>query len=102
VITFGDIVPTGLAVRQKTVYLAEAGPVPHLPENGKIVRFPGTPGRRSPRQSPLVRRFWSTSSSDRAARCTRFRRGTSHPDTIRARRPIRTPARWNASTTTPR
>ena len=45
VITFGDIVPTGLAVRDKTVYLAEAGPVPHLPENGKIVRFPAT---RSP------------------------------------------------------
>ena len=45
VITFGDIVPTGLAVRQKTVYLAQAGPVPHLPQNGKIVRFPAT---RSP------------------------------------------------------
>lgn len=44
-IAFGDIVPTGLAVRHKTVYLAEAGPVPHLPETGKIVRFPGT---RSP------------------------------------------------------
>jgi hypothetical protein len=44
-ITFGDIVPTGLAVRHKTVYLAEAGPVPHLPETGKVVRFPGA---RSP------------------------------------------------------
>jgi hypothetical protein len=36
---FGDIVPTGLARHGKTVYMAEAGPVPHLPENGKIVSF---------------------------------------------------------------
>ena len=39
---FGDAVPTGLAVSGNTVYLAEAGPVPHLPQNGKIVSF--TPG----------------------------------------------------------
>jgi hypothetical protein len=39
VIAFSDIVPTGLAVRGNTVYLAQAGPVPHLPENGKIVTF---------------------------------------------------------------
>lgn len=39
VIAFGNIVPTGLEVRGKTVYMAEAGPVPHLPENGKIVSF---------------------------------------------------------------
>lgn len=36
---FGDIVPTGLAVSGDTVYMAEAGPVPHLPENGKVVAF---------------------------------------------------------------
>jgi hypothetical protein len=36
---FGDIVPTGLALHGNTVYMAEAGPVPHLPENGKIVSF---------------------------------------------------------------
>ena len=42
-IAFGDIVPTGLAVRGRTIYLAQAGPVPHLPENGKVVRFgPGS------------------------------------------------------------
>lgn len=35
--TFANIVPTGLAVSGHTVYMAEAGPVPHLPENGKIV-----------------------------------------------------------------
>ena len=39
VIAFDDIVPTGLAVWGNTVYMAETGPVPHLPENGKIVSF---------------------------------------------------------------
>jgi hypothetical protein len=39
VIAFSDIVPTGLALRGRTVYMAQAGPVPHLPENGKIVSF---------------------------------------------------------------
>jgi len=38
-IGFGDIVPTGLAVRRNTIYMSEAGPVPHLPENGKVVSF---------------------------------------------------------------
>jgi hypothetical protein len=36
---FGNIVPTGLEVSGNTVYMAEAGPVPHLPENGKVVAF---------------------------------------------------------------
>jgi hypothetical protein len=43
-IAFGNIVPTGLAVRGNTVYMAEAGPVPHLPLNGKVVSF----GPKSP------------------------------------------------------
>jgi hypothetical protein len=38
-IQFGNIVPTGLAVAGNTVYMAEAGPVPHEPENGKVVSF---------------------------------------------------------------
>jgi sugar lactone lactonase YvrE len=38
-IDFDDIVPTGLAVSGDTVFMAEAGPVPHLPENGKVVSF---------------------------------------------------------------
>jgi hypothetical protein len=38
-IAFGNIVPTGLAVWGNTVYMAEAGPVPHLPEDGKVVSF---------------------------------------------------------------
>ena len=41
---FNDIVPTGLAVRGNLVYMSEAGPVPHLPENGKVVSFgPNSP-----------------------------------------------------------
>lgn len=36
---FTDIVPTGLAVHGNTIYLSQAGPIPHLPENGKIVSF---------------------------------------------------------------
>src|SRR6266498_837810 len=43
-IPFDNIVPTGLAVRGNTVYMAEAGPDPHLPQNGKVVSF----GARSP------------------------------------------------------
>jgi hypothetical protein len=36
---FANIVPTGLAVRGRTIYMAEAGPVPHLPADGKVVAF---------------------------------------------------------------
>lgn len=36
---FDNIVPTGLEVSGNTVYMAEAGPTPHLPEDGKIVSF---------------------------------------------------------------
>jgi sugar lactone lactonase YvrE len=38
-IAFDNIVPTGLAVWGDSVYVAEAGPNPHLPENGKVVSF---------------------------------------------------------------
>src|SRR5215216_5038737 len=43
-IAFGNIVPTGLAVRGNKVYMAEAGPVSHLPADGKVVWF----GPKSP------------------------------------------------------
>ena len=39
VIAFEDIVPTGLAVRGDTIYMGEAGPIPHLPETSKVVSF---------------------------------------------------------------
>src|SRR6266498_1128333 len=38
-IQFDNIVPTGLEVRGNRVYMAEAGPVPHLPQDGKVVSF---------------------------------------------------------------
>jgi sugar lactone lactonase YvrE len=46
VIQFANIVPTGLAISGNTVYMAEAGPLPHLPENGKVISF-------SPKKSPV-------------------------------------------------
>jgi hypothetical protein len=39
VIAFGDVVPTGLAVRGNKIYMAEAGPIPHLPETSKVMSF---------------------------------------------------------------
>ena len=36
---FGNIVPTGMDVSGNTVYMAQAGPAPHLPVDGKIVAF---------------------------------------------------------------
>jgi hypothetical protein len=47
VIAFGNVVPTGIETRGSTVYVAEAGPVPHLPETGKIVSLrPNAPVAR--------------------------------------------------------
>jgi sugar lactone lactonase YvrE len=48
-IAFPDIVPTGLERKGGTVYMAEAGPVPHLPRDGKIVSF------RAAADPPVVR-----------------------------------------------
>jgi hypothetical protein len=42
VIQLPNVVPTGLDVRESTVYLAEAGPVPHRPRDGRVVSFHGT------------------------------------------------------------
>jgi sugar lactone lactonase YvrE len=38
-IAFDNIVPAGLAARRKTVYMAETGPIPHVPQDGKVVAF---------------------------------------------------------------
>jgi hypothetical protein len=38
-ITFGNIVPTGLAVIGPLVFMTQAGPVPHEPEDGKVIAF---------------------------------------------------------------
>ena len=36
-LALGNVVPTGLAVRGTSVFISEAGPVPHLPQDGAIV-----------------------------------------------------------------
>lgn len=36
---FDNIVPTGLDIHGNTIYMAQAGEVPHLPEDGKVVAF---------------------------------------------------------------
>jgi hypothetical protein len=46
VLAFDNIVPTGLAVWGSRVFMAEAGPVPHAPEDGKVVAF--RVGREAP------------------------------------------------------
>src|SRR5918994_1112014 len=46
-IAFDNIVPTGLDTRFGRVFMSEAGPVPHLPEDGRIVAF-------RPRRPPPV------------------------------------------------
>ena len=38
-IAFGNVVPTGLALAGNKIYVAQAGPTPHLPENGRVVSF---------------------------------------------------------------
>ena len=43
-IDFDNIVPTGLAVRGNTIYMAEGGADPHTPQTGKVVAF----GPKSP------------------------------------------------------
>jgi len=47
VIAFDDVVPTGLAVNGNTIYFTEAGPIPHLPENAKLMSLsPKSPTAR--------------------------------------------------------
>lgn len=38
-IAFNNVVPTGLTTKGNSIYVAQAGPVPHEPEDGKVVMF---------------------------------------------------------------
>lgn len=38
-IAFGNIVPTGFALRGSRIYVGQAGPIPHVPETSKVVSF---------------------------------------------------------------
>jgi hypothetical protein len=55
-LAFGNIVPIGLEVRGRTIYMADAGPVPHLPETGRVVSFrpTSTTAREVASGSPLL------------------------------------------------
>ncbi len=45
-IALDNVVPTGLDVRGDAIYIGEAGPIPHRPEDGKVVQFtPRSPAR---------------------------------------------------------
>ena len=39
VLQLGNVVPLGLDLADRTVYVALAGPVPHVPEDGQVVSF---------------------------------------------------------------
>ncbi len=102
-IAFGNIVPTGLAVWGNTIYMAEAGPLPHLPQDGKVVSFES--------KSPTASRWWppaegssSTWSLASVASSTPSRRvsGRGPSLTMQAVRRSRTPARSWRSTGTAR
>lgn len=43
-----NVVPTGLETQGRTIWMAEAGPTPHLPEDGRVVAF--SPGDSTPTQ----------------------------------------------------
>jgi hypothetical protein len=93
-IGFGNIVPTGLAVRGKTIYMAEAGPVPHVPENGKVVAFRprSTTVREVASGSPLLVDVELAAGGG----CTPFPRASSGA-ALRVLPPCRTPAPWSRS-----
>jgi sugar lactone lactonase YvrE len=69
-IAFGDIVPTGLEASGRTVYLAEAGPVPHNPQDAKVVAL--TP------KSPSVTEVASGDIADDAGLAVDVEMGRGH------------------------
>ncbi len=38
-IAFGNVVPTGISTSGDAIYIAQAGPLPHMPEDGKVLVF---------------------------------------------------------------
>jgi len=38
-VAFGNVVPIGLALKGNTVYIGQAGPIPHIPEDSKVFSF---------------------------------------------------------------
>ena len=73
-IAFGDVVPTGLAVSGNSIYVTQAGPIPHLPQNGKVVKF--ELGSTTVTRWPPASGWPSTWSSAAGARCSPSRRAS--------------------------
>jgi sugar lactone lactonase YvrE len=44
---FPNVVPTGITIGDRSVYLAQAGPVPHAPSDGRVLRVQPRSGRAS-------------------------------------------------------
>jgi sugar lactone lactonase YvrE len=40
---FGNVVPTGLDVRGHSILMGQAGPIPHSPQTGRVIRLPSRP-----------------------------------------------------------
>jgi len=90
VATFGNVVPTGLEVTKHRAFITQAGPIPHRPEDGKVLAL----GRGSnPTEVASGASMLIDVERDRTASYTHCRRGNG---TVwaRARRPNRTPADW--------
>jgi hypothetical protein len=96
-LAFENIAPTGLAVTGNTIFMAEAGPVPHLQENGKIVASI-QPRRPQPLWLQALRFLW-TSNLAVGGGCMDFPR--RFPGGLPPGSPaLRVPARWLRSTPT--
>jgi hypothetical protein len=95
---FANIVPTGLEVRGRTIYLAQAGPVPHLPSDGKVVAF--RPSSPTVREVAAGGRLLVDVEFGRRQRLYGLSQGIFPPGPLRAHRPCRTPASWSRPTGT--
>jgi hypothetical protein len=96
-IAFGDVVPTGLAVSGNSIYVAQAGPIPHEPEDGRVVVF--GPNSTTATEVAAGAGWPSTWSLATGARSSPSRRASGTARTRGLRR-CRTPARSCGSTGT--
>jgi hypothetical protein len=89
--TFGNVVPTGLELLGPIVLMGQAGPLPHLPRDGKIVAFgPGTSTATTLGSgAPLM----VDVEFGHGLRLYGLRRAVSHRGIPKGRRRIRTRAR---------
>ena len=88
-IAFGDIVPTGLAVRGNTIYMAEAGPIRICPRTEGSCRSGRS--RQLPRTLRPAEGSSSTSSSAAGRRSSHSHRASGRLATPRDRRHCQTP-----------